>query len=389
MRKTKIICTMGPAVRNLETMKQLLYNGMNIARFNFSHGDHEYHKESMDMLREAGRQTSIPVALLLDTKGPEIRTGRIKDDKTILLKRDNRIILTTDKVEGTEDLLSISYSKLPSEISPGKHIFIADGLVDLEVDKVSGQEIHCIIRSGAEIGSRKNVNVVGVRTSLPAITEKDVQDIMFGIENHVDFIAASFIRKPADIKEIRGIIDICDVNIDIIAKIEDQEGLDNIDEIIRVSNGVMVARGDLGVQLRPEEIPLVQKRIILKCNEQNKPVIVATQMLDSMIDNPTPTRAEVTDVANAIMDGTDAIMLSGETASGKYPVKTVAMMHKIALQIERSTEYKTRQKAYIDLPTEHNMADTIARSAYYTARDIDADAILTPSLHRKHTQTYQ
>ncbi len=381
MRKTKIICTMGPAVRNLETMKQLLYNGMNIARFNFSHGDHEYHKESMDILREAGRQTSIPVALLLDTKGPEIRTGRIKDDKTILLKRDNRITLTTDEVEGTEDLLSISYSKLPSEISPGKHIFIADGLVDLEVDKVSGQEIHCIIRSGAEIGSHKNVNVVGVRTSLPAITEKDVQDIMFGIENHVDFIAASFIRKPADIKEIRGIIDICDVNIDIIAKIEDQEGLDNIDEIIRVSNGVMVARGDLGVQLRPEEIPLVQKRIILKCNEQNKPVIVATQMLDSMIDNPTPTRAEVTDVANAIIDGTDAIMLSGETASGKYPVKTVAMMHKIALQIERSTEYKTRQKTYINLPTEHNMADTIARSAYYTARDIDADAILTPSLH--------
>ncbi len=381
MRKTKIICTMGPAVSNVDIMKQLLISGMNIARFNFSHGDHEYHKNNMDMLREASRQTSIPVALLLDTKGPEIRTGIVKDNKKINLERGKHIILTTEEVEGTAERLSISYKALPGEISAGKHIYIADGLVDLEVEKVSNFDIHCIIRSGAEIGSRKNVNVVGVRTSLPAITEKDIKDIMFGIENQVDFIAASFVRKPSDIKEIRGIIDICDVDIDIIAKVEDQEGLDNIDEIIRVANGVMVARGDLGVQLPPEEIPLVQKRIIRKCNMHNKPVIVATQMLDSMIDNPSPTRAEVTDVANAILDGTDAIMLSGETASGKYPSKTVEMMNKIALQIEKSDEYKSRLRECVKLPMKNNMADTVARSAYFTAKDIGANAILTPSLH--------
>ena len=381
MRKTKIICTMGPAVRDIEIMKQLLRAGMNIARFNFSHGDHAYHKENMDMLREASRQTSIPVALLLDTKGPEIRTGMIKDDGKILLERGKRIILTTETVEGTVDLLGISYQKLPHEVTPGKHIFIADGLVDLEVESVEGHEIHCIIRSGAEIGSHKNVNVVGVRTSLPAVTEKDIKDIMFGVENGMDFIAASFVRKPSDIKEIRGIIDVCDVDIDIIAKVEDQEGLDNIDEIIRVSDGVMVARGDLGVQIPSEEIPLVQKRIIRKCNIQNKPVIVATQMLDSMIENPTPTRAEITDVANAILDGADAIMLSGETASGRFPVKTVEMMHKIARNTEFSLEYKSRQRNCVQEPLKNNMADTMARSAFFTARDIGANAILTPTLH--------
>lgn len=372
---------MGPTTKELEIIKQLLTAGMNIARFNFSHGDHAYHKELFDLVKEASRQTSIPVALLLDTKGPEIRIGRIKDDKTVKLIAGNRITLTTEAVPGTEKIISISYKNLPKEVVPGKHIYIADGLVDLKVEKVNGNEIECIIDHGAEIGSNKNVNVIGVRTSLPVITEKDIKDIIFGIENNIDFIAASFIRKPSDIKEIRSIIDICDAKVDIIAKIEDHEGLENIDEIIRVSNGIMVARGDLGVQLPPEEVPLVQKRIIQKCNLANKPVITATQMLESMIQNPLPTRAEITDIANSILDGTDAIMLSGETANGKYPVQAVQMMHKVALEIESSTEYREKPKTDFSIKTTMNMADNIARAAYITARDIDAAAILTPTLH--------
>lgn len=378
-RKTKIICTIGPATHDLQVIKQLLYAGMNIARFNFSHGSHTEHKERMDLVKEASRQTSIPVALLLDTKGPEIRTGILKDRRTINLVNGKKITLTTDIVEGTEELLSISYKNLPHEVKPGTQIFIADGLVNLEVERVEGNNILCLVKGGGEIGSRKNVNVIGVKTSLPAVTETDLEDILFGIAQGIDFIAASFIRKPSDIREIRAAIDISDANVDIIAKVEDQEGLQNIDEIIRVSNGVMVARGDLGVQLRPEEVPLAQKRIIQKCNRSNKPVITATQMLESMVHNPLPTRAETTDVANAIFDGTDAIMLSGETANGAYPVQAVEMMHKIALEIENSHEYLRERKMLTDTQTV-NIADTIARSAFFVARDIGADAIVTPTL---------
>jgi len=381
LRKTKIICTLGPAVKDLEIMKQLLIEGMNIARFNCAHGDYKYHTEMVDLVREASRETGIPVALLLDTKGPEIRTGKVKGDIPIKLITGGKIILTTDEVEGTAEMLSITYKKLPGEITSGKHIFIADGIVDLEVEKVEGNHIHCLIKNGAEIGGRKNVNVIGVKTSLPAVTEKDVKDIMFGVDQKFDFIAASFIRKPSDIKEIRAIVDACDCEIDIIAKIEDEEGLENIDEIIRVSNGIMVARGDLGVQLKTEEIPLVQKRIIHKCNHANKPVITATQMLDSMINNPRPTRAEATDVANAIFDGTDAIMLSGETASGKFPVLTVKTMHEIAVTIENSKEYIDKYKEHFDVRDKNTMADTIAKASFLIASEIRADAILTPTLH--------
>ncbi|MBN2737996.1 MAG: pyruvate kinase [Spirochaetales bacterium] len=378
-RKTKIICTLGPAVKDVEILKQLLINGMNLARFNFSHGTHQYHGELMEMVREASRQTSIPVAILLDTKGPEIRTGPTKNDLPITLERGKEIILTTEEVPGDSKILSISHKTLPKEISPGKHIFIADGVVDLEVTGICGNEIHCQIQSGAVIGSHKNVNVTGIKSSLPAITDRDIKDIMFGIENHIDFIAASFIRKPDDVKQIRSIIDISDAKIDIIAKIEDQEGLDNLDEIIRVSNGIMVARGDLGVQIDASEIPLVQKRTIKKCNLANKPVITATQMLDSMIHNPLPTRAETNDVANAIFDGTDAVMLSGETANGKYPVKAVAMMHKIALEIENSPEYKEKIHSLSAPQAKLNMAESIAHSGFMASRDMQA-SILTPTL---------
>jgi pyruvate kinase len=381
LRKTKIICTLGPATSDTAKMKELLRAGMNIARFNFSHGDHAFHKEMIEKVREASREMGIPAAILIDTKGPEIRTGSLKDDVPIRLVKGKSIILTTDNVAGTAERLGISYKNLPAEVTPGKHIFIADGLIDLEVKSVSGNEILCRIVNGGEIGDHKNVNVVGVRTSLPVITEKDVKDIIFGIENQVDFIAASFIRKPDDIKEIRGIIDVADADIDIIAKIEDQEGLDNIDEIIRVADGIMVARGDLGVQIPAEEIPLVQKRIIRKCNEANKPVITATQMLESMIRNPVPTRAEVTDVANAIFDGTDAIMLSGETASGLFPVEAVAMMNKIALDTEKSGEYRERMESAFIPGERRSVAEAVAGAAFLTARNIGASAILTPSLH--------
>jgi pyruvate kinase len=380
LRKTKIICTLGPAVKDIKTIKQLITAGMNIARLNFSHGDHAYHKEMADMVRRASQELSIPVALLLDTKGPEIRTGMTKNNSPITLESGKRIILTTEEIPGTEKILSISHKNLYAEVKPGNHIYIADGVVELEVKKIIGQEIHCLIKNGAEIGSRKNLNVTGIKSSLPAVTKQDVKDILFGIEHGFDFIAASFIRKPGDVKEIRAIADSTDYQIDIIAKIEDQEGLDNIDEIIRVSNGIMVARGDLGVQIPAEEIPLVQKRMVQKCNQVNKPVIIATQMLDSMIRNPLPTRAEVTDVANAILDGTDAIMLSGETATGRHPVKSVEMMHKIALEIENSPEYKKRSEVLFENQEKQNMASTIARASFLTARDIRAKAILTPSL---------
>ena len=379
LRKTKIICTMGPAVKNLESIKQLMLAGMNIARFNFSHGDHIYHKEMIDLVRAASKEVGIPVALLLDTKGPEIRTGAIKDGKTINLITGNKITLTTDEVEGTDKLLSISYKKLPEEITAGKHIYIADGLVDLEVEKVEGKLIKCIVRNGGEFGSKKNVNVIGVKTSLPAVTEKDVADIVFAVEQKMDFIAASFIRKPTDVREIQNILNKYKSKINIISKIEDEEGLENIDEIIRVSDGIMVARGDLGVQINTEEIPLVQKRIISKCNKENKPVITATQMLDSMIHNPKPTRAETTDVANAIFDGTDAIMLSGETANGKFPVLAVKTMHNIALSIESSLEYAEKCKTYFEFGKNNNMSDTIAKGAFMIASEIRAGSILTPT----------
>jgi pyruvate kinase len=381
LRKTKIVATMGPAVDNLETMKQLLEAGMNIARFNFSHGTHEEQQGRIEMLREASKQTGIPVALLLDTKGPEIRTGLIRDGGTITLVPGNAIILTTDTIEGDADLLGVSYQNLPYEVHVGGHIFIADGLVDLEVTDVRGNRIHCVVRSGGVLGSRKNVNVPGVKTALPAVTEKDVADIEFGVRMGMDFIAASFIRKPKDVQTIQQIVDKAKAPIRIISKIEDEEGLENIIEIARLSSGVMVARGDLGVQLETEQIPLAQKRIIRECNLQNKPVITATQMLDSMIVNPKPTRAELTDVANAIFDGTDAVMLSGETAGGKYPVESVRTLHRIAMEVEKSREYIERSKEYFYFHKSSNdIADAITKAAYVVATDVEAAAIVAPSL---------
>lgn len=381
IRKTKIICTLGPASEKPDVLEKLLLTGMNIARLNFAHGSHEYHKLLLNNLRQASQKTKIPVAVLADIKGPEIRTGEVADNKTIFLQKDEEVIVTCENVPTRPGLISLNYKNLPLEITPGKHILIADGLIDLEVLKVAQGAIICLVRNGGELGSHKNVNIVGIKTSLPALTDKDIHDIMWSIENRVDFIAASFIRRPENVREIRSLIDVADAQIDIIAKIEDREGVENIDEIIRVADGIMVARGDLGVQLPAAEIPLVQKRIIDKCNAANKPVITATQMLESMIRNPIPTRAEVTDIANAIFDGTDCIMLSGETAVGLYPVEAVRMMHQVALETENSPEFRQRHDSRYALEAKSNIADSVAKAAYLIAHETGAQSILTPSLH--------
>jgi pyruvate kinase len=382
-RKTRIVATIGPASDNLEMQKDLLRAGLNVARLNFSHGSHQEHAARIASIRKASEETGIPVALMMDTKGPEIRTGTIAGGGEITLNQGFEIVLTTDQIEGNRERLSISYGKLPSEVSRGTHIFIADGLVDLEVLEVAGNDIRCIVRNGGTFGSRKNVNVPGVRVALPAVTRKDRNDILFGIEQELDFVAASFVRRPEDVETIRQLLKEHDSSMQIIAKIENQEGLDNIDDIIRVSNGVMVARGDLGVQLSVEQIPLAQKRIIEKCLAQGKPVITATQMLDSMIHNPNPTRAELTDVANAIFDGSDAVMLSGETASGKFPLASVQTMGRIVEAVERSPEYRERCRSIFEdvkRPNDRDIGHSIARAAVAVAREIGATALVAPTL---------
>ena len=382
MRKTRIVCTLGPSTDDVETLSRLLQAGMNVARFNMAHGDHDEHGARMARLREACRRTGVPAALLIDIKGPEIRTGIVADGGNIDLKPGAEIMVASDDSPCTDEQISITYPDLPEQASVGRHILIADGTIDLEIVAVEGRLTRCAIRSGGQLGSRKNVNILGIKSRLPAITGKDRVNIEFAVKQGMDFVAASFVRKPDDILEIRRILLAKGSALQIIAKIEDQEGVDNVDEILRVADGLMIARGDLGVQLPTEEIPLVQKRLILKCHEQNKTVITATQMLDSMIYNPRPTRAEATDVANAIFDGSDAVMLSGETASGKYPVQAVQVMDSIARTAESSPEYESRVRRFfrLDDPSE-DVAQSVARSAFLVAREIHAAAILAPTLH--------
>ena len=321
MKKTKIICTMGPNSDDRELMKALALNGMDIARFNFSHGDYEEQKARLDMLKSVREELDIPVAALLDTKGPEIRTGLLKDGKKVTLTQGETYTLTTREVVGDNRTGHINYDGLGEDVSAGNRILIDDGLIELEVVEVSGPDIVCRIVNGGELGERKGVNVPNVKIKLPALTEKDKADIRFGIDQGFDFIAASFVRTADAIREIREILDEAGSAIQIIAKIENAEGIENLDAIIEASDGIMVARGDMGVEIPAEKVPHIQKLIIQKCNLACKPVITATQMLDSMIRNPRPTRAEVSDVSNAVYDGTDAVMLSGETAMGKYPLE--------------------------------------------------------------------
>lgn len=390
-RNTRIICTMGPAVRTVDIIRSLIRHGMNMARFNFSHGDHEYHREGIRLVREAARLEGVPVALILDTKGPEIRTGQVKDGGTIKLRNGQTIEVVSeadasnlygeDGVYTNSDRLTVTYDTLSQDIKTGARILIADGLFSLEVTRVEGPIIHCTVINGGALGSRKNVNVVGVKTRLPALSAQDKADIKFGIEQGMDFIAASFVRKAADITAIHKYLADFGSDIPVIAKIEDEEGLENIEDIIRVSAGVMVARGDLGVQIPTERVPLEQKRIIRLCNQAGKPVITATQMLESMINNPRPTRAEAGDVANAILDGTDCVMLSGETANGQFPEAAVSVMDQIARTVESSSEYKNaltnRQNM---LTASEDIADAIADAAAQTADRIGAVALVVPTL---------
>ena len=309
---------MGPNENDYEVMKALAET-MDVARFNFSHGDHEEHLSRLEKLRKLRKELGRPIAALLDTKGPEIRTGLLKDGQKITLREGEKIVLTTEEVVGTKEKIYINYDKLHEDVKPGNVILIDDGLIGLEVEAVNGVEIQCKVTNGGELGEKKGVNVPGVPIQLPSITDKDIEDLKFGIQEEFDFVAASFIRSADAVRQIRKILTDGGSQMKIISKIESQEGLDNIDEIIEASDGIMLARGDLGVEIDAKRIPQLQKEIIQKCNYHGKLVITATQMLDSMIRNPRPTRAEVTDVANAVYDGTDAVMLSGESANGKYP----------------------------------------------------------------------
>jgi len=377
MKRTKIVCTLGPSTDNEEVLTQLIENGLNVARQNFSHGDHNEHKNRMDLTKKVREKLNLPIAIMLDTKGPEIRT-RDFENGSIILKDNQEYIITTRDILGDENIGSITYKDLPKDITNGDKILIDDGLIELEViDIINKTDIKCKVLNGGEVKNKKGVNVPGVKINLPAITQKDKEDIEFGIRNGIDFIAASFIRKASDVLAIREILEQNGAeDIEIISKIENQEGVDNIDRILEVSDGIMVARGDLGVEIPAEEVPLVQKMMIKKCNLAGKPVITATQMLDSMMRNPRPTRAEVTDVANAILDGTDAIMLSGETAAGKYPTEAVETMKNIAIKTEGSIDYEGILSSNIKLQ-EISITNAISHATCTTAEDLGAQAIIT------------
>lgn len=380
MKKTKIICTMGPNTNDRELLKQLTLTGMDIARFNFSHGDYEEQKGRMDLVKSVREETGIPVAILLDTKGPEIRTGALKDNKKVNLKEGDVYTFTSEDIVGDDVRGHITYEGLGEDLVPGNKILVDDGLLEFEVTEIKGNDIVCKVLNGGELGAKKGVNVPNVIINLPAITEKDKEDIIFGVGQGIDFIAASFVRNAACIKEIKALLKEHDADhIPVIAKIENAEGINNIDEIIHYCDGIMVARGDLGVEVPAEELPFLQKMIIKKCNDKYKPVITATQMLDSMIRNPRPTRAEVTDVANAIYDGTDAIMLSGETAAGKYPLEALKMMVQIAEYTESKIDYKNllEKKA---LHRKQNIASAVGYSAVATSEYLNAKVIVTPTV---------
>ena len=372
---------MGPSTEDENVLRELIKAGMNVARFNFSHGSHEYHRAGVERVRRVSEERGMPVAILLDTKGPEVRTGLLEDGKKISVSTGDEIVITAQPTDesfhGNASHISLDYLNLPSEVEKGSIILIDDGLVGLEVQSVDGNDMHCVVTNGGEIGERKGVNVPNVNIGLPAITEQDRADIMFGCELGIDAIAASFIRDAAAVREIR---EICAQmgaeRVSVYPKIECALGVTNFDEILEASSGIMVARGDLGVEVPAHEVPHLQKEMIRKCNKAYKPVITATQMLDSMIRNPRPTRAEVNDVANAVMDGTDCVMLSGETAAGKYPVEAVKMMASICRETEK---YLPERDHYFDRGGVKNVNGAIGFAAVTTAERVGAKCILAPT----------
>mgnify|MGYP002543535608 FL=1 len=377
MRKTKIICTLGPSTDKDGVLRELIANGMNVARFNFSHGSHEEHKGRLDLLKSLREELGKPVAALLDTKGPEIRLKDFKNG-TEMLEAGQTFTLTTRDVEGTKEICSITYKDLPQDVAPGGTIMLDDGLIKLQIQTVNDTDIVCTVLNNGKIKNKKGVNVPGVHLSMPYMSQRDKDDIIFGIEQGFDFIAASFVRTAQDVYEIRNLLNEYDSNIRIIAKIENREGVNNIDSILSAADAVMVARGDLGVEIDFTELPGIQKDIIDRSFSFGKPIVTATQMLDSMMVNPRPTRAEISDVANAIYDGTSAIMLSGETAAGAYPVEALKTMSAIAERTE------TENHARVEYLTEAtngkiSVSDATAHAACLTAKDVNAAAIVTVS----------
>lgn len=376
IRKTKIVCTVGPAVEEENILRQMMLEGMNIARLNMSHGIHEEHKRRLTMIKKLREELKLPVAILLDTKGPEIRLGDF-EQKQVVLKQGQIFTLTTDEILGNKESAYITYAGLPYDVTPGNRILIDDGLVEMEVESVVGEEIRCLVKNTGVISARKGVNVPGVSLSLPFINEKDYQDLRFAVEQEFDFVAASFTRSAEDVRELKNILkEFGGEKIKVIAKIENSQGVENLDEILQIADGIMVARGDMGVEIPLEEVPVIQKEMIKKVYGVGKQVITATQMLDSMIQYPRPTRAEANDVANAVYDGTSAIMLSGETASGKYPLECVRTMVRIAGRTEQDIDYKKR---FLQswLPTEGSITNAISKATVNAAIELNAKAIVT------------
>ncbi len=377
MKKTKIVCTLGPASTDENVMREMLLGGMNVARLNFSHGTHEMHKTTLERFRRVRDELKLPAAVMLDTKGPEIRLGTFAGGKAILKKGD-RFTLTGNAVEGNSEIVSVTYADLAKQLAPGGVVLLDDGRIRLEVEETTDTDLVCRVREGGPISDRKGVNVPHARLSLPYISEADEADLRFAVENDVDFIAASFVRTADDVIAVRNFLDFWGGHrIKIIAKIENEEGVENFDAILAHSDGIMVARGDMGVEIEFERLPGLQKKFIRRCYQEGKMVITATQMLESMITSPTPTRAEITDVANAVFDGTSAVMLSGETAAGKHPLKAVQVMAKIAEQAEQDA---LLMNAYRGIGYDMDAADTtnaVCDAACTTARDLRAKAIIT------------
>jgi pyruvate kinase len=377
LKRTKIVCTLGPATNTAEKIRKLILAGMDAARLNFSHGTYETHSVIIENLKKVREELGKPIPLILDTKGPEIRIKKFKDDKKINLDTGSHFILTTDEIDGDENRVSVTYKNLPNELEKNSRILIDDGLVELKVLSISGNEIECVVVNGGALSSNKGVNIPNIHVDLPILTERDIEDLKFGIKNGFDYVAASFVRNASDVLKIRSALEENGGSgISIISKIESREGVKNIDEILAVSDGIMVARGDLGVEIPIEEVPVLQKELIKKANNLCKPSITATQMLESMITHPRPTRAEANDVANAIFDGSDAIMLSGETASGSYPVETVEIMSKIAITTENAINYEKRLATQLAF-TNRNMTNAISYAACTTAADLNASCIAT------------
>ena len=376
MKRTKIVCTVGPSTDKPGTLEAMIKAGMNVARFNFSHGNHEGHAARIKQVREAAAAVQAPVAIMLDTKGTEIRMGKFVN-KSVTLLEGASFTLTARDIPGTVEIVSVNYKGLPDEVTAGQTILLADGLVSLRIVEVNGPDIVTVVENTGEISDFKRVAVPDVQLGLPFLSEQDVQDILFGVEQGVDFIAASFVQKAADVLAIRRVLESRGADGHIIAKIENAAGVKNIDEILKVADGVMVARGDLGVEIPTEDVPIIQKMLIRRCNQVGKPVITATQMLESMMVNPRPTRAEATDVANAIMDGTDAIMLSGETASGKYPVEAVTVMATLARRTEAALNYASVLATHNEACDHITTTDAISHATVQVAYELNAAAIIT------------